>query len=274
MLANAAERTNQPLALIAMGAKDSSRTRVAPFFTRLLMRDPSGVSWLPKLLKLPEPSTGSVDVRGATVPLRTCAWWPAERQLPAPAKLLEWLVDNLPDDVALEGDERQRLRAGDGGTRKTALERLRARASDDITRAWYVFEGPTSVDAYLETEDLVVLVEGKRTESGPTTHTTYMPVRHQMLRNIDAAWDGRGDRDVAAFFIVEGAAGGAVSPEWQQHAETTISRGALEESLPHRSADERSAIAASFLGVTTWQIVCREFGIDPAALPDELSVSY
>jgi hypothetical protein len=44
-----------------------------------------------------------------------------------------------------------------------------------------------------------------------------------------------GIHETVVFFIVDGAAGGDVPAEWQEHAEATISRDALEESLPHRS---------------------------------------
>jgi hypothetical protein len=122
-----------------------------------------------------------------------------------------------------------------------------------------MFEGPTSVDAYLETPELIVLVEGKRTERGPTTHTTYMSIRHQILRNLDAAWDMRGRRAVVAMFIVEGKGdGGEVPNNWQEFATATTSADALAGSLPHRGCEERAAIADGFLGVTTWQAVCRE----------------
>ena len=79
------------------------------------------------------------------------------------------------------------------GTRQPSPRRSAALGKETVPpRAWYVFEGQTSVDAYLCTSRYVVLVEGKRTESGPTTHTSWMEVRHQVLRNIDAAWNGRG----------------------------------------------------------------------------------
>jgi hypothetical protein len=127
--------------------------------------------------------------------------------------------------------------------------------------AWYAFEGRTSVDAYIRTTRYVVLVEGKRTEPGPTTHTSWMKVRHQVLRNIDAAWDDRGEREVVAFFGVEGKEPDltAVPEVCRKAADMTVASDALKKSLPHRSKDVRREMAASFRGAVTWHAICREF---------------
>jgi hypothetical protein len=87
-----------------------------------------------------------------------------------------------------------------------------------------------------------VLVEGKRTEAGPTTSTTWMPTRHPMLRNIDAAWDIAADRDVVGLFAVHGDSGGPSVPDvWKQFARDTLSPDGVDGSLPHRNASDRQA---------------------------------
>jgi hypothetical protein len=168
-----------------MGMQNSSRTRVAPIFNQLLERDRTGTSWLPRLLELAQhgtPKTAPPAGSGLT----RHGWWPKEVQLPAPAGLLAWLLENLPHLEAATG-KRAQLVAGDPATIAEARALLARRSTTGTDRAWFVLEGPTSVDAYLETPELILLVEGKRTERGPTTRTTYMPVRHQILRNLDAA---------------------------------------------------------------------------------------
>jgi hypothetical protein len=73
-----------------------------------------------------------------------------------------------------------------------------------------------------------------------------------MLRNIDAALDTAAGRAVAGFFIVEGHEGNREVPEaWRKAANATLEPKALQDSLPHRTADEQSAIADAFLGVTS-----------------------
>ena len=41
----------------------------------------------------------------------------------------------------------------------------------------------------------------------------------------------------------------------------TISKTAVDESLPHRSSSEREEIAKAFLGVTTWQLACKALNV-------------
>ena len=67
------------------------------------------------------------------------------------------------------------------------------------------------------------------------------------------------------------AASMSVPAHWQTAVEETVASPVLEQSLPHRSAAERSAIANAFLGATTWQAVCAEFEIDFASLPPRVA---
>lgn len=51
---------------------------------------------------------------------------------------------------------------------------------------WWRFEGSSHIDCVLETDRLVVTVEGKRTETlSPATH--WYPSRSQLGRNLEAA---------------------------------------------------------------------------------------
>ena len=87
--------------------------------------------------------------------------------------------------------KRLALARSDPDVLQDALTRLRAGKRG---KKWFVFEGPSSPDAYLETDSIVVVVEGKRTEPTTTSHTTFMPKRSQLIRHMDAAWevaDGR-----------------------------------------------------------------------------------
>ncbi len=96
-----------------------------------------------------------------------------------------------------------------------------------------------------------------------------MPVRHQMLRHIDCAWEIKGRRQVIGFFIVEAdGSNGAVPLFWQDQARRTISKEAVMSSLPHRGPEEQEGISRSFIGLTTWQRVCKEFGVDSTRFQD------
>src|SRR6476620_960501 len=191
-----------------MGIFDSSRTRVAPVFGRLQCLDPSGRLWLQGLLelansrKVPRPEAGRSR-------LRLARWWPREARLAAPPALLRWLLENAeePHDAAAWGRRpevmanRRRVVDRDADTLAGALRSLQERRPS--TRAWYVLEGPSQPVAYLDSADAVIVVEGKRTETAPTTSTAWMRVRHQMLRHLDAAWEHRQGRRIYGLYIVE-----------------------------------------------------------------------
>ena len=195
-----------------MGIYDSSRTRVAPVFGRLQCLDPSGRLWLQGLLELANTRKGPRPQAG-TSRLRVAKWWPREARLAAPPGLLQWLLEHAeephnpkawgrrPEVVA----NRRRIVDRDADTLAAALKSLQARRASP--RAWYVLEGPSQPDVYLASDDVVIVVEGKRTEAAPATSTDWMRVRHQMLRHLDGAWEHRQGRQIYGLFIVEAEQG-------------------------------------------------------------------
>jgi hypothetical protein len=262
-----------------MRERDSSVTRVAPVFEKLRAADPSGRTWLPRLVQLP--------VGGHPPSLRDetdftfCrhGWGRTEVKLNPPVALLSWLIRNPRAPVAggLSSDHHKAAirRQWMEGSDERILEGLELLRRNPQRLDWHIFEGPTRPDVYLETKDLLVVIEGKRTEATATKATKWMAGRHQMLRHLDCAWEIRGGRQVAGFFIVEGEdASEEVPAKWFSFARETVSPAAIAASLPHRGPEEQKQIAAAFIGVTTWQRVCREFaelGLDYAALPDTAS---
>jgi hypothetical protein len=249
-----------------MGERDSSLTRVLPVFNALAH------SFVPRLVRLVAPH---LAVR-TEAPEE--AMWHVEKALRPPKALLKWLVDHpqLQPGCSIGSStetiaKRQALMAGDISVRAEA-HRLIDRAAPPAV-AWYVLEGPSYPDVYIQTPELIMVVEGKRTESKPTRHTSWMPMRDQLLRHIDCAWEIRGDRRVMGVSIVEGDGGAeatAVPSRWQTWLDESRSGDVLAKSLPHRSPTEQEQIASSVLGVTTWQRVCEEFSIDWASLPDRV----
>src|ERR1700739_2791512 len=165
------------------GKFDSSKTRVQPVFDTLWSR---GRDWLPQLLKLPSDGCSEARIAPGDLTIRGKYWEPKEKSLKPPVSLLSWLIRH-PDSLIkkpLDSDLRKLLATGDPKTVEQALTALR---SENATRAWYIFEGPTCPDVYLESADAFVFIEGKRTEPGPTTKTEWLDGRHQIWRHIDAA---------------------------------------------------------------------------------------
>jgi hypothetical protein len=247
----------------ARRSRDSSRTRVKPVLDRISR----SADWIPRLLSLPNGS-GVVPADLDLTVLR-CVWGDPEPCLAAPPSLLRWLVQNLdrdpaPTDSRHSSEMRRRLRRRDPEAVQVALAGLER--EQDRGR-WWVLEGPTYPDALIETPDSIIVLEGKRTERKPTRQTTWMRTRDQMLRHMDCAWEVRGRRHVLGLLIVEEQYG-ALPQGWANCAAETVEDSLVRGSLPHRTGEERAAIAAGFLGVTTWQEVCRAFDLDPSGLPD------
>ncbi|HEX7440750.1 MAG TPA: hypothetical protein VF319_11715, partial [Caldimonas sp.] len=192
--------------------------------------------------------------------------------LDPPVSLLAWLVRNLkpPAGASTIDSQRQLLLEYDPAAVAGALRLLR---TDGGEGGWCIFEGQTFPDALLVTPDALIVVEGKRTEAGPTESTTWLTGRHQIWRHIDAAWEIRGRRHVFGLFIVEGDGSGDVPPVWRTAIQAALTPETLTSSFPHRGPEEREAIARCLLGVTTWQHVCTHFGIDFTSLPGELADS-
>ena len=254
------------------GTRNSSKTRVAPVFQALEARGHEDRQWVSRLLDLAASDDRTERPwHGQDVTVESCYYEPNERHLDPPVALLSWLIRNLPSEArSIQGTdvtskERRRLASRDPATIERALGLLRRSRSG---RGWHILEGPTYPDMVLMTPDALVVVEGKRTEAAPTTSTTWMPGRHQMLRHLDAAWEIRGGRSVYGCFIVEAIPGDGVDVPgvWREAAEATRSDSAIAGSLPHRSPEEQAAIVSGFLGVTTWQAVVARFKLDPAVL--------
>jgi hypothetical protein len=249
-----------------MGEDDSTKTRVTPVFDEL-RRDPAGHTWLGRLLALPE-REGASTSRIAAPPIRGSIRYGTDEIEILPAiGLLRWLITNpaqLRPPRPVGKDEETRAKREELLSiepSRVQAEALALLANGAPRSDWYVLEGPTRPDVYLETFDAIIVIEGKRTEAGATTHTTWLAIRDQMLRHLDGAWELRGDRCVYGFLIVENATGLDVPPHWNGVCDKTVSNKMLADSLPHRSAAERRAIADAFLGATTWQRVCKTFGL-------------
>lgn len=196
-----------------------------------------------------------------------------EHGLQPPQALLEELVRQakrppgaMPTASAKTMEKRERFFAGDPVLRQEALDGL---AAGRRGRLWYVFEGNSYPDVFIETPDALIIIEGKYTESGATTRTSWMPDRHQMLHHLDGAWEIRGDRSVYGLFIVDGESNDdpAVPKKWLDAAASTVSPEVLENSMPHRKTSaERQQVADCFVGITTWQATQRRFGLNSALL--------
>lgn len=249
---------------------DSSKTRAGP----LLDLAANHAGWVQALVDIAKEGRRSSGRRLADPKREDCYWWPRERALHPPYALLEWLIRNVEAPSSerwgpgAAAARRRLLAARDHLTIEAALHELRRRSTG---RGWHILEGASYPDGFVEGEDYVLVVEGKRTESGATARTTWLRDRHQLWRHMDAAWEIRHGREVVGLLIVEGTADGSVPPKWRDYSREVVTDSVVTSSLPHRGAAERRQIVSGYAGVLTWQRLAKRLGADPAALPKTVS---
>jgi hypothetical protein len=120
---------------------------------------------------------------------------------------------------------------------------------------WWAFEGFTSVDCWLETNNYILLIEGKRKER-LSRSTDWYPLRNQLIRNLEAASEFAHTKNYGLLLVVESKAGIPSISEM------------LIDSLPHLNSDDRSSLATHYLGAITWREVCTATDLDFSKLPD------
>ena len=194
--------------------------------------------------------------------------------------LLEWLVQNISTEAVAksgsQGETREKrlaLADGDPEVLCEALYNLRQlSAGKSVPRKWFILEGPSYPDAFLETDTLILVVEGKRTEKSLETETTWMEYRPQLIRHMDAAQVVARGRGVLSLLLVEGEADDpmTVPEKWTRGIEQHLQPDLLASCLPHRSDRECQNIASGVLGIATWQRVCDEFSICWPPAEDEI----
>src|SRR5208337_3514518 len=140
--------------------------------------------------------------------------------------------------------------------RREAVQNLLLAGVNGSRNQWWAFEGPTSVDCFLETSDMLLLIEGKRTDT-VATYTDWCSVRHQIARNLEAAQSLANGKRYGVIVAAE------------KHID--VSSEEIKRGLPHMNQSERAFLAGHYLGCITWKQICQEGGLslDPERdLPD------
>lgn len=275
------------------GGSNSSITRVRPVFRELLRQDPTGRGWLRRLIDC-APNTASLQglpTSESSILKKCTVSRPYEERvlthygipridlpgcfeydLEPPTAFLRWLVLNphrmtWPQENGQPktyGTKTQGYRERLVGKHGVDLQaRVKEEAQHLIEKAgaaksrkkWWAFEGFTSVDCWLETDNLILLIEGKRKE--PLSKSTdWYPSRNQLIRNLEAVSEFAGGKAFGVLLIVE------LRSDIPQVSELLVS------SLPHFGDGGRAALAMHYLGATTWLEVCDATGLDFSKLPD------
>lgn len=185
-----------------------------------------------------------------------------EMQLKPTKRHLLALIDHLAEkghkNRGTENKNRQALFFGDDASRAAAAEQAKCELNahyhelSSNSHPWFVFEGFTNPDIFIEGEDYVIVCEGKWTEPHITTTTTYLSDegehRSQMVRHIQGALN-YSDKKVYAFYIADANCGYT-----EALTKASFSAQLEQETIPIDPA-EREAILDSFYGYTTWQAI-------------------
>jgi hypothetical protein len=272
----------------ARGRWNSSLTRIRPVFAPLLARKPSE-PWLRALLEVcpnigrlpPAVSAAPGELRPELAhrrPYDDTILGPIELEaafehpVPPTERFLRYLLTH-PDKLCWPRVKGERRTYSDATMRRRGAlfdgpEETRARVIDEAlgeldrlgvtharTKPWWSFEGYTEVDCFLETERLVLFIEGKRKEA-LSESTSWFPGRNQLVRNLEAIGE-----------VAQGRACGVLLVTQESVAE--LDDEVYERSLPHLLPPERDDVRQRYLGQTTWEKICEAVGVPVASLPDE-----
>lgn len=122
----------------------------------------------------------------------------------------------------------------------------------DGSRYWYIFEGFTHPDLFIEGEDYILIGEGKWTEDSITTHTDNLPQRNQMVRHIQAALN-YSEKRIYAFYLVDANCG-----YLNDLTKEALAKQIDDETIAISSTD-KEMILKSFVGFITWQGIQKMF---------------
>ena len=119
------------------------------------------------------------------------------------------------------------------------------RSNPEKTKEWYIFEGYSKPDIYIETTSSIYIAEAKRTEPHLTTSTQWLDPRDQLIRHADSIIDG--EKQVYYFFIIDEEK--INSYELTRYEDLDY----YEKNLPHRNKKEDfQKFRDSYCGYTTW----------------------
>lgn len=180
---------------------------------------------------------------------------PTKRHLLA---LISLMATKQHGKVSIKGQNRSKLFLGEPDVRQAACEKAKAELEakyDTLTvqdRPWYIFEGFTNPDIFIEGDDYVIVCEGKWTEPHITATTTYLcsagEYRNQMIRHIQGALN-YSNKKVYAFYIVDAKCG------YTEALNKESFNRQLELETIQPDDIEKGKISNAFYGYTTWQAI-------------------
>lgn len=238
-----------------MGKYNSSEYRVKPLM-ELIKRDSDSFDKFIKLIvnqSLKKPEESAFFYADKEKGLK-----PTKDHL---IRLVEYLFNNG-SKFKSNIEKRQLLFKGNEEIKLLAIKEIEKNYEHLPLRAWYVFEGYTYPDIYIEGNDYIIICEGKWTEPHLTTKTTYLNrrndgYRNQMVRHIQGALNSnKKGKNIIAFYIVDEETAkkhGYYSELESKKKEEDKFREQVKKETVKISDDEKEKIVSSYYGMITWQ---------------------
>lgn len=252
----------------------SGAARVRQVFGGLYERDSSGKSWLGPLIRLGSRAEEAALPEEPGALLQPPAF---QHTVPPPLDYVEHLVRNprklkWPRDA--DGQPRQyrssvhqrrkALMQGSVPAREEAIRgiRLQQQKGPDLDlKAWWLLEGPATVDCALFAEGLTLFVEGRAQEKTLKVHVNWYERRIQLYRLLDAlrAMPDRPEHYYLMVLLEEGSPLQAEARAIQRDFQFARS------SWPHLDDEGARELWGHFLGFATWQQLAEPFPGSPPA---------
>lgn len=242
------------------GIKDSTKTRVTPLM-KTIGKDKNKINLLFSLLPKIQPIHDDEEI------LEIC-FGENEKGLCPKQSLLEWLVkntdkltqlDNFGSNSKTTQERRRQLFNGSESKKNEALRLIKE--APEKTKEWYIFEGYSKPDIYIETTSSIYIGEAKRTEPHLTTSTQWLDPRDQLIRHADSVIDG--PKKVYYFFIF------AEEKINDYDLNRYDSLDYYQKNLPHRKdKSDYQKFKDSYCGYTTWEKISELLNI---TFPDTIN---
>lgn len=197
-----------------------------------------------------------------------------EKEIPPSRTLLIWMLYNLDvlNKVKNFGvinvgsdkyNKRKLLFSGDTKLRNEAINVIQTKTKLP-KRDWYIFEGHTFPDIYIETIDSIFIGEAKRTEKNITTNTKWLCQRDQLIRHIDSLLDQ--PKKIYSFYILD--KNEYLKGYYKESMESYTTKDYYKQNLKHRDDFFIEKACRSFIGFLFWEDIADFFKI---CFPDTIN---
>lgn len=241
-----------------MGIRNSTHTRVKPLFDFIN----SDINNLNCLLDLFDK-----NLRIEHNSLIEVLYGNKEKKIPPSKSILIWMLKHLEELNKLDNYgtnsvnsktylKREQLFNGNTKIMEEAINQINTNLPLPKS-AWYIFEGYSCPDIFIETNDCIFIGEAKRTEKDITTKTKWLNQRDQLIRHIDSLLDQ--NKDIYSFYILENKE--YLKGVYERSMKLYTNKDYFKLNLKHRDDLSIERAFESFIGFIFWEDIADCFNI-------------